>query len=72
MKLSLQMTMAMSLAFAALCLGYGIYGLFELVDMPAGPAYDDARGFVGFWMFLGAVALASAFAAWRMTRRGDH
>jgi len=71
MKLSLQMTMAMSLAFAALCLGYGIYGLFELRDMAAGAEYDDARGFIGFWMFLGIVALASAIAAWRMTRRGD-
>jgi hypothetical protein len=71
MKLSLQMTMAMALAFAALCLGYAIYGMFELADMADGPAYDDARGFIGFWMFMGAIALASAFAAWRMSRRSD-
>ena len=26
--------------------------------MPAGTEYDDARGFIGFWMFMGAIALA--------------
>jgi hypothetical protein len=71
MKLSLQMTMAMALAFATLCIGYAVYGLFELRAMPPGVEYDDARGFIGFWMFMGAIALACAFVSWRMTRRGD-
>ena len=68
MKLSAQLTLVMSIVFAALCLGYVGYGWWESSAMPEGQARDDARGFVYFWLFLGAVGVASAIVSWLMAR----
>jgi len=68
MKLSAQLTLYMSITFALLCIGYAAYGWHEIGAMPMGQEREDARGFVYFWLFLGAVAVASAWFAWRMTR----
>jgi hypothetical protein len=68
MKLSIQITLYVSVAFALLCLGYAAYGWHEIASMPTGQERDDARGFVFFWLFLGAIGLASAWYAWRLTR----
>jgi hypothetical protein len=71
MKLSAQLTLYISLAFALLCLGYAGYGWHEIGAMPVGEERDDARGFVFFWLFLGAIGVASAWYAWRLTRSAD-
>ncbi|MFO1304469.1 MAG: hypothetical protein U1F54_12095 [Burkholderiales bacterium] len=68
MKVSAQITFAMSVAFALLCLGYGAYGWHELAGMPPGPERDDAHGYVFFWGFLGAIGAISAAISWRMMR----
>jgi hypothetical protein len=39
--------------------------------MPAGQERDDADGFVFFWMFLGAIGVASAWVSWRMMRGAE-
>jgi len=62
------MTFVAAVIFAALCLGYALYGWYSLGDMPMGPERDDAWGFVGFWAFMGAVGVVSAFISWRMLR----
>ncbi len=71
MKLSLQLTLYVSIAFAMLCLAYAAFGLHEMGAMPLGQERDDARGFAYFWMFLGGVGLAVAFVSWRMLRQGE-
>ena len=68
MRLSAQITLYISIAFALLCLGYAAYGWFELGAMPAGQEREDARGFVYFWLLLGGIGVASAWVSWRMTR----
>jgi hypothetical protein len=68
MKLSAQLTLYMSIAFGLLCLGYAAYGWVELGGMPAGQERDDARGFVYFWLFLGAIGAVSAWVSWKMAR----
>lgn len=71
MKVSAQITLAMSVVFAVLSLGYGAYGWHELGGMPPGPERDDAHGYIFFWAFLGAIGIVSAWIAWRMMRTGD-
>ena len=71
MKLSAQLTLFMSAAFALLCIGYAGYGWYQTGAMPSGQERDDARGFVFFWLFLGAVGVASAWYSWRLAQRDD-
>lgn len=71
MKLSAQITFVMSVAFAVLCLGYGAFGWHELAGVSPGPERDDARGYVYFWAFLGAIGVVSAVVSWRMMRGED-
>ena len=71
MRLSAQITLYTSIAFALLCLGYGAYGWHELGAMPMGQERDDAHGYVFFWLFLGAIGAASAWYAWRIAQRED-
>jgi len=71
MKLSATLTLWLSVVFAALCLGYGLYGWIEQWSMPLGQERDDARGFALYFMFLGCVGVAGAIVSWRMTRMRD-
>ena len=68
MKLSAGITFWMSLLFATLTLGYGLYGYIESSSMTAGQDHDDARGFAMFWMFLGTIGVVMAVVSWRMMR----
>jgi len=68
MKLSAQITLYISIAFALLCVAYALYGWVQVGGMPAGQERDDARGFVYFWLFLGAIGIASAWISRRMMR----
>ena len=69
MRTSAQITFAMSVVFALLCLGYGAYGWHEIAGMAPGPDRDDAHGYAFFWGFLGAIGVVSAWIAWRMRQR---
>ena len=62
------MTLVLAAIFAALCLGYAGWGWLSLGDMAPGQDYDDARGFAGFWAFLGGVGVVAAIVSWRMSR----
>ena len=68
MRFSATLTLWMAVAFAALCLGYGIYGWTEIGGMPPGQERDDTRGFVMYWLFLGAVGVGGALVSWWMRR----
>ena len=68
MKFSAQLTLVLALIFAALCLGYAVYGWWSLSDMAPGQDYEDAKGFVWFWAFLGGIGALMAIVSWRMTK----
>jgi hypothetical protein len=63
------MTLFAAVIFAALCLGYALYGCYSIGDMPQGQERDDAWGYVGFWAFMGAVGVVSALVSWWMMRK---
>jgi hypothetical protein len=69
MKISAQFSMWGSVVFALFCLGYALSGLSSLDGMPDDAARADARGFALFWLFLGAVAVATAVASWWIAKR---
>ncbi len=71
MKLSAQMALVISILFAALCLGYALYGWVQMGDMPVGPERDEARGYIWYWAFLGAVGVVSAIISWWMIKTKD-
>ena len=68
LKITVQATMVISVIFAVICLGVAITGFTSLGDISNPTEAADARGFAWFWTFLGGVALAFGFLAWRIAR----
>jgi hypothetical protein len=68
MKLSLHATTIVGAIFAAICFSVAITGFASLNDIQDATQLSDARGFAGFWAFLGAIALAFAGLAQWMAR----
>lgn len=65
MKLSLHATTIAGTIFAAVCFAVAITGFVSLGEIQDPTQLADAKGFAGFWAFLGAVALAFAgLAQW--------
>jgi hypothetical protein len=67
-KLSLHATTIVCLIFAAVCLGVAITGFTSLGHIEDATQLADAKGFAGFWAFLGGIALAFAALAHWMAR----
>ena len=68
MKISAQFSMWASVVFALACFGVAFNGLSE-IDAVDAAVRADARGYAYFWLFLGAVAVASALVSWWIVRR---
>jgi hypothetical protein len=68
MRITAQLAFWMSLVFAAICIGVGVHGLTELSSISDEAARSDARGFAWFWLFLGAIAVASAVLCWLIAK----
>lgn len=62
--------MWLSLAFAVLCIVYGVVGLTSLDANAPTTMREDAHGFALFWLFLGAIGLVCAAGSWWMLRTG--
>jgi hypothetical protein len=71
MKVTAQFAMWASIVFAILCGSVGLNGLSKIDAMADEAGRADARGYALFWLFLAAVAVASALASWWMARRAD-
>lgn len=68
MKLSAQLVLWLSLAFAAVCIAYAGFG-FSSIDVGADPQVAaDSRGYAWFWLFLGGIGLAMAVVSWLMAK----
>lgn len=70
MKLSLHATTIVCAIFAAVCFGVAITGFVSLDDIRDPTQLSDAKGFAGFWAFLGTVALLFAALAHWLARNG--
>ena len=69
MKISAQFAFWAGLVFAVLCIGFAVNGFSQIDAMADEAARSDARGFAYFFLFLGAVAAASAVVSWWIIRR---
>jgi len=68
MKLSLQMSIGFASVFALVCFAVVASGLLSLSDITDAAERADARGYVGFWAFLGSIGVVVAVASWWLTR----
>ncbi len=71
MRISVHLAMWLSLAFAVLCITYGIVGLTSLDAAATATMREDAHGFAMFWLFLGGIGLVCAGGSWWMLRTGN-
>jgi hypothetical protein len=70
LKFSLQATVFVAAIFAAVCFAVAITGFTSLGDIADPIQLADAKGFAGFWAFLGGVALFFGALAWWLARSG--
>ena len=71
MRITVHLAMWLALAFAALCIAYGLVGFNSIDADTAASLRDDARGYAWFWMFMGGIGLACAAGSWWLLRKGD-
>ena len=59
--------------FALICLGFAINGFLQLGEITDPQQMSDARGYIGFWLFLLAIAVMSGVGSWWLmaTRKKD-
>ena len=50
--------------FALICLGFAVNGFLSLGEITDPAQMSDARGYIGFWLFLAVVAIISGTLSW--------
>jgi len=50
--------------FALICLGFAVNGFLSLGEITDPEQIADARGYIGFWMFLAVIAIVSGALSW--------
>ncbi len=68
LKISAKMSMYMSAVFAVVCFGVALKGFSSLGEISDPQQLSDARGFAGFWAFLGAIGVLFALLSRWMHR----
>lgn len=72
MRISAQMSLVAGIAFALVCFGIAIHGFLSMAEMTDATQIADARGFAGFWSFLGVVgATMAAVSLWMLRTARD-
>ncbi len=73
MKISMRLSVILSVVFATICFGVAITGFSSLGDIADPAQRADGQGFAWFWAFLGSVGAAFALlGAWILkTHRED-
>jgi hypothetical protein len=71
MKISAQLATILAAVFALVCFGVAIQGLTSLDGITDPTQLADARGFAGFWAFLGAIGVLCAGVSWFIAKRED-
>jgi hypothetical protein len=55
--------------FTLLCLGVAVNGMFSLGEITEEAQLSAARGFIGFWLFLALISVASGAGCWWLMKR---
>ena len=74
MRLSAQMSIVIAAIFAGICYSVAITGFSAIGEMTDPAQVADARGFAGFWAFLGTIAVVlGGLSVWivRTGKEGD-
>ena len=73
MKITAKLGVVISVVFAVLCFGVALNGFTSLGDISDPAQLDDAKGFAGFWAFLGSVGVVFGVLSWWIgrTEHGD-
>jgi hypothetical protein len=50
--------------FTLICLGVALNGFLQMGELADPEQIADARGYIGFWLFLALVSLASGAGCW--------
>ena len=50
--------------FALLCLGVAVYGFVSMGELTDPEQIADARGYIGFWLFLAVIAVICGVLSW--------
>ena len=65
MRVSAQMSIVIAAIFAVICFGVAITGFSAIGEMTDPVQVADAKGFAGFWAFLGTIAVVlGAVSVW--------
>lgn len=70
MKISAAFATLLCAIFAAICFGIAIQGYTSLGDISDPVQLNDAKGFAGFWAFLGGVAVLFGVLSLWIVRTG--
>jgi hypothetical protein len=74
LKVSAQMSIVIAAIFAVICYGVAITGFSAIGEMTDPAQVADAKGFAGFWAFLGTIGvLLGAVSVWivRTSKEGE-
>ena len=58
--------------FALICLGFAINGFLSLGEITDPEQLADAKGYIGFWMFLATIAIVSGALSWWLMSTQKH
>ena len=70
MKISAALATLMAIVFASICFGVAIKGWVSLSEITDPVQLEDAKGFAGFWAFLGSVAVVFGALSWWIISTG--
>jgi uncharacterized Tic20 family protein len=72
MKISAQLTVIIAVIFAVICFSVAITGFSAVSEITDPARAADARGFAGFWAFLGFIAVIfGALGVWMVRTHKD-
>ncbi len=70
MNISPRFALFAAAPFTLICLGVALNGFLSLDEITDSTLMSDARGYIGFWLFLAAIAIVSgALSWWLMTKQ---
>jgi hypothetical protein len=64
MHISPRFALFASAPFTLLCLGVALYSFVSMGELTDPELISASRGFVGFWLFLALVSMASGAGCW--------
>jgi hypothetical protein len=64
MNISPKFALIAAAPFALFCMGFAVYGFVSMAELTDPEQVSAARGYIGFWLFLAVIAVASGVLSW--------